>query len=253
MLLVVVAGTAILAGRAPVATSSGAPPSASIAPSPSPQGTVRSPVIETAAVVARIPIGSAGQPHVQGAGLGGAGWTGPRSFAVEASGRIWVWDSLARSLYVYDAEGGPQTVFATDLPESASDLLAAAGKLYLRTDSVVYVVDPTTGKTSATLTGAAATTAYPRTRARLIALGKDQVQALGTDANGSTYERTSCFDCFEYRRVAGGAAVTLVRTDSGPVVDFYLDDRGGVYELLWERLDNRPVALVVRRALTPPS
>jgi hypothetical protein len=190
---------------------------------------------------------------VQGAGLGGAGWSGPQNFAVDATGRVWVWDSLARSLHAYDGRGAPQATLPTDLPESASDLLAAGGKLYLRTQSTVYVIDPATGKTRQTLTGAAVADAYPRIRARLMPLAKDQVQSLGSDGAGNIYELTSCFDCFEYRRVTAGAAAALARTDSIPVVDFYLDDRGGVYELLWERVVGRPVALMVRRALAPLS
>jgi hypothetical protein len=222
------------------------PTTATETPFPSSSVLTGPPVVFTQALLARLPIGGAGQPRVSAPGVGGAGWSAPQSLAVDARGEVWIWDHQSTQLYSYDTRGVAREALQTTVPGSAGDLLAASGKLYLRAVDVAYVIDPSTGATTRS------TQPYPRPRSTLVGLVANEIRDLGSDALGNRYEVSSCTGCLEFRRVsAAGLVSALGRTDAS-VVDVYLDDLGAVYEMSWERSDGRPVALLIRRVLGPP-
>jgi len=235
-----------------VARSPSAPPS--LTPSPN---------AEQPVLVASMPIGQAGTPTVRHEGTGGAGWDGPRTFAVDDAGDIWVWDGLALRLFRYDARGMlrdsfPLTASGDDglLLGSASDLLASRGQLFLRTPPGlaprVFVIDVLRRMLSSVVSGSAATTAYPRERVGGATGGKDAVTTLGSDLDGNTYRVTSaCAGCLEFQRVRGGVITAVSRTSTPAVADYYLDERGAIYELAWSPATDAPQQLLVNRILAP--
>ena len=239
-------------------------------PDPRTSAPVPGPRTDAAAVVLDVPVGTA--PDLPGRTAPAPGGTlsrGPSTFAIDAAGRVWLFDVAKQRLTAYE---GPRLVQAVPLDQRTFAALLVIGPFaYLReaddvatirreievslpSGSVVREADPRTGAPSL----------YPRDRRPwpfLMDAVKGVPEVIGRDAVGNTYDRES-----RLQVNAGEPAGAVRRVDPvGHVLavgyfalgtarphDYFLAEDGSLFQLDWiEGPGGVPQRVVVTRVLDP--
>jgi len=228
---------------------------------PLPAATYGTGVERTARPYARIPLDGVGSPAVRAPQPGGASWRAPESIAVREH-RLYVWDHIAGILFEFasDGSGGAALVRSIRVRDVAADaglVEVSSAAFYLRSAAREYRLNLLSGAVEDERSRASPPSLYPRDRPGITAAPKDAPMSLGTDATGNRYQRVArpqCTfgDCIEYqRRTPGNLLVATVLRPPLGVTDLYLSESGGLYELTYELIDGRPIALVVTQLLAP--
>lgn len=224
------------------------PPTPSASPAPTASPSVEVPLIALDVRLGR----GAEQPGLQTPAPGGSELQGPRSFAVDEAGHVWLWDQANRRAIAYDGAKLFRAVALPDVPADAAGLLIAADRLYLRT-----VDDRGSGLSELEIdlaTGRILRRAelqrgqppiYPFERVTFGRVGdvtKGVAQRVGSDAKGNRYERQFMLQAsiLTYgsliQRVEPSGrvdAIAFFSIQSPAANDYFVRKDGAVYQMEW--------------------